>query len=166
MTAQMTSADAKAFARLQHVGQLDKAGEPYLAHLERVTFAAERRAQQAQVAGLALQVDQVTQAAWLHHVVGDTSVTPEELRTTGFAEPVVAMVELLTKPNGQASEEECTARLVQSGNLGAILIQLSDNEETASADCLLHPENPPPAHYAASMARLRKAAAALGYTGL
>ena len=161
----MTSAGAKAFARLQHVGQVDKAGEPYLAHLERVTFAAERRAQQAQVAGLALQVDQVTQAAWLHHVVADTSVTPEELRTTGFAEPVVEMVELLTKPKGQASEEECTARLVQSGNLGAILIKLSDNEDTASTECLLHPEDPVPAHYAASMARLRKTAAALGYTG-
>jgi (p)ppGpp synthase/HD superfamily hydrolase len=161
----MTSADAKAFARLQHVGQVDNAGEPYLAHLERVTFAAERRAQQAHVAGLALQVDQVTQAAWLHHVVEDTSVTPEELRTTGFAEPVVAMVELLTKPKGQASEEESSAKLVQSGNLGAILIKLSDNEDTASTECLLHPEDPVSAHYAASMARLRKTAAALGYTG-
>ena len=79
----VTSADAEAFARLQHVGQVDKVGEPYLAHLERVTFAAERRAQQAQVADLAPQVEQVTQAAWLHHVVEDTSVTPEELRTTG-----------------------------------------------------------------------------------
>jgi (p)ppGpp synthase/HD superfamily hydrolase len=161
----MTSADAKAFARLQHVGQVDNAGEPYLAHLQRVTFAAERRAQQAQVAGLALQVDQVTQAAWLHHIVEDTSVTPEELRSTGFAEPVVAMVELLTKPKGQASEEESSAKLVQSGNLGAILIKLSDNEDTASTECLLHPEDPVPAHYAASMAGLRKTTAALGYTG-
>src|SRR6476646_4380841 len=101
----MTSADAKAFARLQHVGQVDKAGEPYLTHLERVTFAAERRAQQAEAAGLTLQVDQVTQAAWLHHAVADTSMTPDELRTTGFAEPVVALVDLLTKPNGQEREE-------------------------------------------------------------
>ena len=146
-------------------GRWTKPESPNLAHLERVTFAAERRAQQAQVAGLPLQVDQVTQAAWLHHVVEDTSLTPEELRTTGFAEPVVAMVELLTKPNGQASEEECTAKLVQSDNLGAILIRLSDNEDTASTECLLHPENPLPAHYATSMARLRKTAAALGYTG-
>jgi len=75
------------------------------------------------------------------------------------------MVELLTKPKGQASEEESSAKLVQSGNLGAILIKLSDNEDTASTECLLHPEDPVPAHYAASIARLRKTAAALGYTG-
>src|SRR6478735_4299004 len=48
--------------------------------------------------------------------VADMSVTREQLRTTGFAQPVVAMVELLTKPNGRASAEECTARLVQSAN--------------------------------------------------
>ncbi|MGH1571102.1 hypothetical protein ACRAWG_10915 [Methylobacterium sp. P31] len=37
----MTSADAKAFARLHHVGQVDEIGQPVFEHLERIAFAAE-----------------------------------------------------------------------------------------------------------------------------
>jgi (p)ppGpp synthase/HD superfamily hydrolase len=162
----MTSADAKAFARLHHAGQLDETGQPYIEHLERVTFAAERRAQHAMNAGLQVQLDQVTQAAWLHDVVENSSITAAELRTAGFAEPVVAMVELLTRPKGQATYEEAAAKIIESDNLGAILIALSDNEDNAHPDQPLQPASTLPARYAASMARLRKAAEVLGYDDL
>jgi (p)ppGpp synthase/HD superfamily hydrolase len=152
----MTSADAKAFARVHHSGELDKAEQPYIEHLERVVFAAERRAQHAHDSGLPVDPDQVTQAAWLHDVIENTSVMINELRETGFSESVIAMVELLTKPKGQA-EEDHTAKIIESGNLGAVLITLSDGE--ASAESLM------PARDTASTLRLRRAAEALGYTG-
>ena len=152
----MTSADAKAFARVHHSGALDKAEQPYIEHLERVVFAAERRAQHAHDSGLPVDPDQVTQAAWLHDVIENTSVMINELRETGFSEAVIAIVEVLTKPKGQASEEDHTAKIIESGNLSAILITLSDE---ASAESLM------PARDAASTLRLRRAAEALGYTG-
>ena len=154
----MTSADAKAFARVHHSGELDTAEQPYIEHLERVVFAAERRAQHAHDSGLPVDPDQVTQAAWLHDVIENTSVMINELRETGFSEAVIAIVEVLTKPKGQASEEDHTAKIIESGNLGAILITLSDDDE-ASAESLM------PARDAASTLRLRRAAEALGYTG-
>src|SRR4051794_28387272 len=125
----MTSADAKAFARIQHAGQVDKVGAPYVEHLERVAFAAEHRAQQARDLGLAVDPDAVVQAAWLHDVIEDTPVTADELRGAGYAAAVVEMVELLTKPPGRETYEERIAAIIQSGNLGAILIKLSDNED-------------------------------------
>jgi (p)ppGpp synthase/HD superfamily hydrolase len=91
----MTSADAKAFARLHHVGQVDEIGQSVFEHLERVAFAAELRAQHAEDTGLPAVPDEITQAAWLHDVIEHTSVTAGELRTAGFAEPVIMMVELM-----------------------------------------------------------------------
>ncbi|ACL61416.1 hypothetical protein [Methylobacterium nodulans] len=43
----MTSADAKAFARVQHAGQTDKAGVPSIKHVERIASAAEMRVHHA-----------------------------------------------------------------------------------------------------------------------
>ena len=161
----MTSADAKTFARVHHSGEVDEAEQPSIEHLERVAFAAERRAQQAYDAGLPVDPDHVTQAAWLHDVIEDTAVTANELRETGFSESVIAMVELLTKPKGQATCEAHIATIIESNNLGAILIKLSDNEDAACRDLSLHPANVLPPRHAASMVRLRKAAEMLGYSG-
>ena len=162
----MTSADAKAFARVQHAGQSDRVGAPYIEHLGRVAAAAEMRARHAQQAGLDLDPEAVAQAAWLHDVIEDTGTTADDLRRLGYAEPVVAMVELLTKPPGHQTYEERIATIIDSGNLGAILIKLSDNEDNndpvrglpAGAERLT-------AQYTASMVRLHRAAAALGYAG-
>src|SRR4051794_26592523 len=118
----VTSADAKALARIRHAGQVDKAGEPYIEHVERVAAAAEVRARHAQQAGPSGDVDEIVQAAWLHDVVEHTPTTAEDLRAAGFAEPVIEMVRLLTNPDdGRTCAERVTA-LIASGNLGAILI--------------------------------------------
>ncbi|WP_336489486.1 phosphohydrolase [Methylobacterium nigriterrae] len=161
----MTSADAKAFARLHHVGQGDQAGQPVFDRLARVACAVERRAQHAADTGLPVRSDEITQAAWLHDVIEDTSLTANELRTAGFAESVVTMVELLTKPKGQETDEARIAKLTASGNLGAILIKPSENEDAVSPDRSLDPASTLAARDAATMVRLRKAAAALGYSG-
>jgi (p)ppGpp synthase/HD superfamily hydrolase len=158
-----TSADAKALARVQHAGQVDKAGAPYAEHLERVVAAAERRAREAESLRLALNVDEVAQAAWLHDIIEDTPTTAEGLRRAGFAESVIEMVELLTKPKQRATYEERISTIIDSANLGAILIKLSDNEDNADPARPLPSDSHLPARYAASMKRLRAAAEALGY---
>jgi hypothetical protein len=60
--------------------------------------------------------------------------------------------------------ERITA-LIETRNLGALLIKLSDNEDNASIERQLPTKEDVTARYAASMPRLRDAAAALGYTG-
>nr|WP_018262517.1 HD domain-containing protein [Methylobacterium sp. WSM2598] len=162
----MTSADAKALARIQHAGQVDEAGEPFIEHLDRVAAAAEIRARHARQAGLSTDVDAIVQAAWLHDVVEDTPTTAEDLRAAGFAEPVIEMVQLLTPSDDGRTCAERVAALIASGNLGAILIKLSDDEDNADP-YRAQPEEAErlERRYAASMVRLRKAAAALGYTG-
>ena len=92
----MTSADAKTLARLQHTGQTDKGGMPYIEHLERVAYVVERRAIWAHDTGLPIDPDLVTQAAWLHDIIEDTPTTADELQRHGFAGEVIAMVLLLT----------------------------------------------------------------------
>ncbi|WP_407530123.1 phosphohydrolase, partial [Methylobacterium oryzisoli] len=128
--------------------------------------AAATRAQHAQQTGLGLSPDAVAQAAWLHDVIEDTETTADDLRRAGYAEPVIEMIELLSKPPGQQTYEERIATIIESGNLGAILIKLSDNEDNNDPD-RVRPEGFEhlTARYIASMARLRRAAAALGYTG-
>src|SRR3954449_3148842 len=101
----MTSADAKAFARIQHAGQVDKVGAPYVEHLERVAFAAEHRAQQARDLSLAVDPDAVVQAAWLHDVIEDTPVTADELRGAGYAAAVVEMGELRVEARHDPGQE-------------------------------------------------------------
>ena len=92
-------------------------------------------------------------------------MTADDLRQDGYAEAVIEMVELLTKPKHAGTYEERISTLIASGNLGAILIKLSDNEDNADPARALPDGSTLPARYTASMARLRKAAEALGYAG-
>lgn len=81
--------EAEALARAAHEGQVDKAGQPYATHPERVA---------ARVAG----DDELVAIAWLHDVVEDTGITLDELRGKGFPESVVTAVDALTKRADQA----------------------------------------------------------------
>ena len=159
-----TSVDAELLARARHAGQVDKAGQPYVEHLRRVADAAEQRAVMAAVARLPIDVDAVVQAAWLHDVIEDTSTTAADLLHAGYAPGVVAMVDLLTKPEISVPYDERIAKIIDSGNLGAILIKISDNEDNASLN------RPMPAcgeklmlRYVLSIKRLQYAAEAMGY---
>ncbi|MGY2046978.1 HD domain-containing protein [Methylobacterium sp. JK268] len=144
----MTSADAKAFARVQHAGQLDETGAPYIEHLERVVRGAERRARAAQAQGLPVDPDLIVQAAWLHDVLRDTPTTAADLVEAGFAGPVVEAVRLL----GVGPErDQAAASLAESRNLEALLVALSESEHDEAG-----PDSP-------AGDSLRRAAAALGY---
>lgn len=161
----MTSADAKALAAIQHAGQVDKAGLPYIEHVERVAARAEGRAIWARQHGLAIDVDHTVQAAWLHDVVEDTPVEVEDLVHQGFALEVVAMVELLTKPAGPGSYLEKLGRLLRAGNLGALLVKLADNEDNTNRTRGFW-DTQMQVRYAAAKTLLLRAAGDLGYVEL
>ena len=84
---------ARAIAEMAHVGQTDKAGNPYVRHPERVatyvrllTGGFSAKDQQHAVA-----------AAWLHDVIEDTKVSYGMLREFDIPEPVIEAVRLLTR---------------------------------------------------------------------
>ncbi|WP_345152156.1 phosphohydrolase [Arthrobacter ginkgonis] len=77
-------AAARAIATIAHRGQTDKLGVDYILHPARV---AARLADPVEVA-----------AAWLHDVVEDCGVIPDDLLKAGIAPEVVDAVVLLTRP--------------------------------------------------------------------
>jgi len=93
-----------------HVGQVDKAGEPYILHplrlMVRMTTEAER----------------IT--AVLHDVVEDSSFTLEDLIAEGFAHEIVHAVDALSKREGEdymqfvrRASEDPIARRVKRADL-------------------------------------------------
>ena len=105
---------AKALAELCHAGQTDKAGRPYIEHLERVAESVGRHAEEAAV-------------AYLHDVVEDTPCTLDHLVRLGFDEgSIVRPVEILTRRDGEtyfdyirriAGSGDGTARAVKRADL-------------------------------------------------
>ncbi|MBC7545976.1 MAG: HD domain-containing protein [Candidatus Sericytochromatia bacterium] len=81
---------AVALAAQAHLGQLDKAGAPYILHPLRVMFRC--------------QSDEARMAAVLHDVVEDTPITLDDLRQRGFADSVVAAVDRLTRSPDETYE--------------------------------------------------------------
>ncbi len=160
-------------AREAHRGQVDKAGETYLRHVARVRAAVSGK--MFEVGGLidgmpALLPWQRTfldQAASLHDVVEDSSWTMDDLLLNGFAQPVLDMVQLLTKPPGDVrTYDQRIEDLIASGNLGAILIKLADVEDNGDpARLALLPEDQRGIgeRYHRARARLHEAATALGW---
>lgn len=74
---------ARRIATEAHAGQIDKAGSPYIDHPRRVA---------ARLTDLRAQA-----VAWLHDVIEDTDVTPDDLRGAGIDDDVIAAVQLLTR---------------------------------------------------------------------
>lgn len=158
--------EAHSFAMIAHAGQIDKGGQPYIRHLERVANAAVGRAGHAKsVDRLPVEPMEVMQAAILHDILEDTPTTPMALRAEGFSAPVITMVQLLTKPTEPLAYAERTARLIDHGHLGAILIKMSDTEDNLSPDRTLPNGENLRARYASAFAALKAAAETLGYTG-
>ncbi|TFD88538.1 bifunctional (p)ppGpp synthetase/guanosine-3',5'-bis(diphosphate) 3'-pyrophosphohydrolase [Cryobacterium lactosi] len=79
---------AIALARAAHSGQVDKLGGDYIDH-------------PLGVMGLVHTVPEKIVAV-LHDVVEDTSVTLDDLRAQGYAEPLVRAVDALTKRAGES----------------------------------------------------------------
>jgi (p)ppGpp synthase/HD superfamily hydrolase len=71
-------------------------------------------------------------AALLHDVIEDTAFTEANLREL-FGDIVVDMVVLLTK-DGTLNYRENIQRIIDSGNIGAMKVKLSDNEINITGD--------------------------------
>lgn len=89
--------NARKLATAAHEDQVDKAGQPYAGHAERV---AERASSICQEEAPHL-TETVVAAAWLHDVVEDSTLTADGLRYLEFPEPVVRAVEAVTKKDGE-----------------------------------------------------------------
>ena len=81
---------AIAIAAEAHMGQVDKAGAPYILHPLRVMLRVQTPAERI--------------AAVLHDVVEDTAWTLEELAAEGFEPEVLAAVDALTRREGESYE--------------------------------------------------------------
>lgn len=84
---QSQSEKAYEIAKKAHLGQIDKAGEDYIKHPEKVASFVNS--------------DEEKAVAYLHDVIEDTELTLEDLREYGFSEEVLKTVDVITKKKGQ-----------------------------------------------------------------
>lgn len=133
-----TEADAFNFARAVHAGQIDKAGKPYLGHLDRVHGRVV-----AMAAGCpfwdAQEVDEVEQIAWLHDVVEDVEGGEDRLDAEGFEDDVIEAVCWLSRnrardPAGRYAD--WIAEIADLSPLPVILVKLADLEDNSDPERL------------------------------
>lgn len=112
---------ARDLACYAHRAQLDKAGNPYILHVERVAEAVSEPAKPV---------------AWLHDVLEDCHEFNENLlRAIGFSEEIVSAVVLLTRkpPYSYASYIEEIAR---SGSKLAVEVKIADLRDHLDENCV------------------------------
>lgn len=78
-------------ANRAHIGQVDKAGEPYILHPLRVMLRQNG------------EVERI--CAVLHDVIEDSDVTFDDLRREGFAEEVIKVLDCVTKRAGESYDD-------------------------------------------------------------
>ena len=107
---QSQSEKAYEIAKKAHLGQIDKAGEDYIKHPEKVASFVNS--------------DEEKAVAYLHDVIEDTELTLEDLREYGFSEEVLEAVDVITKKKGQdyqtylnSVKENKLARMVKLADL-------------------------------------------------
>jgi hypothetical protein len=111
---------AEAIARALHFGQTDKAGDPYIEHVERVVASVFS--------------DECKAVAWLHDVVEDTQVSCAALLAAGIPTVVVDAVRVLTKPYGEPYLKYIDS-IKASGNPLAFVVKVADLRDHLRANC-------------------------------
>ncbi|WP_434589452.1 HD domain-containing protein [Streptomyces sp. A5-4] len=109
----LTLAEVEAVARDAHATQTDKAGRPYVEHLQAV-------AEGVRAAG---GTQQQIAAAWLHDAVEDDALSPEWLENAELPRSVKDMVLAVTKRPGEDGAAY-TARILATP--GALLVKEAD----------------------------------------
>ena len=162
-----TPNDAMVFAANVHANQIDKIGEPYFNHLDRVAHSVERKLM-LWCQENSLEHSEGMQIAWLHDVVEDTPYTSADLVREGFSYEVSYGVEYLTKEAGRPYKDEIVS-LCRNAPLPVLLVKLSDNEDNADPERLAKLDEATRARllakYEPSTAMLREAARAKGWQG-
>lgn len=113
---------AIAIATSAHLGQVDKAGEPYILHPLRVML---------QMTTLEQRI-----AAVLHDVVEDSDWTLTDLAQAGFTPAVIEALDALTKRPG---EDRITAAHRAALNPLARAVKLADNADNADLSRIANP---------------------------
>lgn len=109
-----------------HEGQVDKAGKPYWTHPARVARNVQTWPGYAELSEA--YKESVICAAYLHDVLEDCDVSPEELREFGFSDDTITAVLLLGKNHDYTTIEEYCERISGSPLARAVkLADLSDN---------------------------------------
>ena len=114
--------DALEIAVAAHRGQTDRAGQPYVLHPLRLM--AQFRDETSQI------------AAVLHDVVEDSEWTLDDLRTLGFSDEVVTVVDCLTRREGELYEAAIERAAVHPVARRLKLADLEDNLDVRRLDVL------------------------------
>lgn len=96
-----------------HVGQVDKAGAPYIFHPLRVMLSRESELERI--------------CAVLHDVVEDSDITFDDLRKEGFSEAVLAVLDCLTKREDESYDAFIDRILTNETACHVKLADLRDN---------------------------------------
>jgi (p)ppGpp synthase/HD superfamily hydrolase len=108
--------------RRAHAGQVDKAGQPYHTHPERVLERLMRRFPDAS--------ESERHAALLHDVLEDTDITAEDLAAMGYSPEVIDLVSWLSRPH-EMTYLQWMARIGEEAPLGALRVKLADNADNS-----------------------------------
>jgi len=84
---QSQSEKAYEVAKRAHLGQVDKAGEDYIKHPQKVASFVKS--------------DEEKAVAYLHDVIEDTELTLEDLHEYEFSKEVIEAVDIITKKKGE-----------------------------------------------------------------
>lgn len=104
---------AIAIAAKAHVGQVDKAGQPYILHPLRLMFR--------------FQSEDEMIVAVMHDVIEDSTFTHDDLKNCGFSEVILDAIECLTKRSGE-NYESFVSRILQNGLARKIKVEdIKDN---------------------------------------
>ncbi len=134
---------AVALASEAHLGQFDRAGEPYILHPLRLMSRAA--------------TSEERMVAVLHDVVEDSSWTLAQLATEGFSPAVLAALDALTKRKGESYEEFIERIAVVPLAARVKLLDLEDNLNAARLDDFSVEDAARIAKYLAARRRLRRA---------
>lgn len=123
-----------------HRDQTESSGAPYINHPVRVAQNLIKLRDILPNSRKNLVNENTLMAALLHDVLEDCyideaqtrKVNADDLRGWGYNEEVIAMVQLVTKPEGERlSYDEKITLLIAAQNQGAMLIKLADNMDNS-----------------------------------
>jgi (p)ppGpp synthase/HD superfamily hydrolase len=104
-----------------HIGQTDKAGQPYILHLLRVMLAVQAYGEKYMIVGV------------LHDLAEDTDFSVEYVGLYGFIDEVVEAIDAITKRKDEPYEEYLTRVKL---NLIAIRVKRADLKDNLNEDRL------------------------------
>lgn len=126
----MTIPAAERLARQLHANQLDKAGEPYIGHLERTVWYLLEMFPDATEAEI--------EAAWLHDALEDTDATAEILIAAGVSAQGVVLVQWLTRPSARSRSAYTylfwIKLLCREAPIGVLRVKLADNWDNSNPE--------------------------------